>query len=190
MNANNNNNLRRNIVIKASFIGDADIGKSWLVSSYIGIENTEYIYSNYSTEKYEKKLDFEEKSYKIIIYDTSGRERFRNQIRFQLRMAKIIFLVFDMTKKKSFLALDGFLEYIQEYTDNINKYTFVLIGNKADLKDQWEIKEKDANKFAQILNAKFFLASAKNDPDKFRKFMDEFFEEYIQKHKEIRTITS
>jgi len=184
MNANNNNNIRRNIVIKDSFIGDADIGKSWLVYAYFGLEDTEYIYSNIGTEKYEKKLDFEVKSYKIIIYDTPGMERFRYQIRFQLRMAKIIFLVFDMTKKKSFLALDDFLEYIQENTDNINKYTFVLIGNKADLKDQWEIKEKDANKFAQILNAKFFLASAKNDPDKFRKFMDEFFEEYIQKHKE------
>jgi hypothetical protein len=47
-----------------------------------------------------------------------------------------------------------------------------------------EIKEKDAKKFAQILNAVFFLASAKSEPDKFRKFMDEFFEEYIQKHKE------
>ena len=46
MNANNDNNIRRNIVIKASFIGDADIGKSWLVYVYFGLEDTEYIYSN------------------------------------------------------------------------------------------------------------------------------------------------
>ena len=184
MNANNNNIIIRNTVIKAVFIGDEDTGKSSLVSTYFGNEFDQYIYRTIGTEKFEKKLDFEDKSYKIIIYDTPGRERFRNQIRFQLRIAKIIFLVFDMTKKKSFLALGDFLEYIQEYTDNINKYTFVLIGNKADLYEQWEIKEKDAKKFAEILNTKFFLASAKSEPDKFKIFMDEFFEEYIKRHKE------
>ena len=160
MNANINN-IRRNIVIKAALIGDTEIGKSSLVSTYFGNEFDQYIYRTIGTEKFEKKLDFEDKSYKIIIYDTPGRERFRNQIRFQLRIAKIIFLVFDMTKKKSFLALGDFLEYIQEYTDNINKYTFVLIGNKADLYEQWEIKEKHAKKFAQILNAKFFFSKCK-----------------------------
>ena len=183
MNANNNN-IWRNIVIKAALIGDTEIGKSSLATTYVGIEYSEYIYPNIGTEKYEKKMDFEDKSYKIIIYDTPGRERFRNQIRFQLRIVKIIFLVFDMTKKKTFLALDDFLEYIQEYSDNIHKYTFVLIGNKADLPEQWEIKEKDAKKFAQILNAKFFLASAKDEPDKFKIFMDGFFEDYIKRHKD------
>ena len=184
MNANINNNIRRNIVIKAALIGDTEIGKSSLVTTYVGMEYSEYIYPNIGTEKYEKKMDFEDNSYKIIIYDTPGRERSRHLIRFNLRMVKIIFLVFDMTKKKTFLALDDFLEYIQEYSDNIHKYTFVLIGNKADLHEKWEIKEKDAKKFAEILNIRFFLASAKSEPDKFKIFMDEFFEEYIKRHKE------
>ena len=184
MNANNNNIIIRNTVIKAVFIGDEDTGKSSLVSTYFGNEFVQYIYRTIGTEKFEKKLDFEDKSYKIIIYDTPGRERSRHLIRFNLRMVKIIFLVFDMTKKKTFLALDDFLEYIQEYSDNIHKYTFVLIGNKADLHEKWEIKEKDAKKFAQILNAKFFLASAKDEPDKFKIFMDGFFEDYIKRHKD------
>ena len=184
MNANNNNNTIRFTAIKAAFVGDEETGKSSLVSTYFGQEFNEYIYRTIGSEKYDKRIDVEEKNYKIIIYDTPGRERFRNQIRFQLRIVKIIFLVFDMTKKKTFLALDDFLEYIQEYSDNIHKYTFVLIGNKADLHEQWEIKEKDAKKFAQILNAKFFLASAKDEPDKFKIFMDGFFEDYIKRHKD------
>ena len=184
MNANNNNNAIRFTAIKAGFIGDKDTGKSSSVSTYFGNEFDQYIYRTIGTEKFEKKLDFEDKSYKIIIYDTPGRERSRHLIRFNLRMVKIIFLVFDMTKKKTFLALDDFLEYIQEYSDNINKYTFVLIGNKADLYEQWEIKEKDAKKFAEILNTRFFLASAKSEPDKFKIFMDGFFEDYIKRHKD------
>ena len=184
MTANNNNIIIRNPVIKAVFIGDEDTGKSSLVTTYVGMEYSEYIYPNIGTEKYEKKMDFEDKSYKIIIYDTPGRERSRHLIRFNLRMVKIIFLVFDMTRKKSFLELDIFLEYIQENSSNFDNLTFLLIGNKADLSDKWEIKEKDAKKFAQILNAKFFLASAKDEPDKFKIFMDGFFEDYIKRHKD------
>ena len=55
MNANINNNIRRNIVIKAALIGDTEIGKSSLATTYVGMEYSEYIYPNIGTEKYEKK---------------------------------------------------------------------------------------------------------------------------------------
>ena len=74
MNANNNNIIIRNTVIKAVFIGDEDTGKSSLVSTYFGNEFDQYIYRTIGTEKFEKKLDFEDKSYKIIIYDTPKRK--------------------------------------------------------------------------------------------------------------------
>ena len=183
-NNNNNNNRIRNTVLRAVFIGDTEVGKTSLLNSYFDVQFNELIFQTYGLDKYDKNIIIEDKTYKIIIWDTPGRERFRNQIRFSFRNSKIIFLVFDMTKKKSFLELDRFLEYIQEYSDNINKFTFVLIGNKEDLSDQWQIREKDAKKFAEIIHAKFFLSSAKTAPDKFKKFLDDFFEDYITKHKE------
>ena len=63
---------------------------------------------------------------------------------------------------------------------DINKVMFVLIGNKADLYDKWEIKESDAKKFADILHAKFLLSSAKNEPERFQEFLDGVFQDYIK----------
>ena len=84
-----------------------------------------------------------------------------------------------MTKKESFLYLDRLLEMVELQMD-INKVMFVLIGNKADLYDKWKIKESDAKKFADILQAKFFLSNAKNEPVRFREFLDQVFQEYIK----------
>ena len=106
-----------------------------------------------------------------------GRERFRNQIRPNLRNTKIIILVFDMTQKKTFLELDLFLE---EIVNNLgHRASLILIGNKSDRSDYLEIKEKEAKKFAEIINAKCFIASAKDEPEKFRIFLNDYLEEYI-----------
>ena len=178
-----NNNIPRSTVIKAIFVGDYAVGKSSLINAYFGIEFNEWIYYNTSTDKFDTKIYVEDKSYKIIIYDSPGSQRYRRLMRFFLRNSRIIFLVFDMTNKQTFLELDNFLELIEEETGNLNKFTYVLIGNKADLKDRWEIKESDAQKFAEILKAKFFLSSAKNGANEFKIFMDEFFKDYIERHK-------
>ena len=137
-------------MIKAIFVGDYAVGKSSLINAYFGIEFNEWIYYNTSTDKFDTKIYVEDKSYKIIIYDSPGSQRYRRLMRFFLRNSRIIFLVFDMTNKQTFLELDNFLELIEEETGNLNKFTYVLIGNKADLKDRWEIKESDAQKFAEI----------------------------------------
>ena len=179
-----NNDIPRSTVIKAIFVGDYAVGKSSLINAYFGIEFNEWIFYNTSTDKFDTKIYVEDKSYKIIIYDSPGSQRYRRLMRFFLRNSRIIFLVFDMTNKQTFLELDNFLELIEEETGNLNKFTYVLIGNKADLKDRWEIKESDAQKFAEILKAKFFLSSAKNAANEFKIFMDEFFKDYIERHKE------
>ena len=61
---------------------------------------------------------------------------------------------------------------------------FVLIGNKADLRDKWKIKESDAKKFADILHAKFILTSAKNEPKILQEFLDKIFIDYIRLYNE------
>ena len=182
MNANNNN-TNINAFINILLLGDTNVGKSSLFNTYQGDIFREDILNTWFPEKFSKKLIFEDKGYTIKIFDTPGSERLRNHIRIYLRFTKIIILVFDMTSKKSFLELDKILQAIQE-DSNLNKYSYILIGNKADLIDRWEIKEKDGEKFAGIMNAKFFLSSAKCEPEKFKVFLDEYIEEYIKLHTE------
>ena len=180
---NNNDYTIRLKSIRAVFLGLDGVGKTSLLEKYLGIENIDDPYSTILSNDYSKKIKFDDLDYTVRIIDTPGRERFINVLRVYIRNARIIFLFFDMTRKESFLHLDRLLEMISENINN-NKVMFVLIGNKADLLDKFEIKEKDAKKFAEILNAKFFLSSAKNSAISLNEFIDGVFQDYIKLYNE------
>ena len=180
---NNNDYTIRLKSIRAVFLGLDGVGKTSILEKYLGIENIDDPYSTILSNDYSKKIKFDDLDYTVRIIDTPGRERFINVLRVYIRNARIIFLVFDMTRKESFLHLDKLLEMISENINN-NKVMFVLIGNKADLLDKFEIKEKDAKKFAEILNAKFFLSSAKNSAISLNEFIDGVFQDYIKLYNE------
>ena len=180
---NNNDYTIRLKSIRAVFLGLDGVGKTSILEKYLGIENIDDPYSTILSNDYSKKIKFDDLDYTVRIIDTPGRERFINVLRVYIRNARIIFLVFDMTRKESFLHLDRLLEMISENINN-NKVMFVLIGNKADLLDKFEIKEKDAKKFAEILNAKFFLSSAKNSAISLNEFIDGVFQDYIKLYNE------
>ena len=178
-----NNNQNININIKVLFIGDYKVGKTSLINTYLGNEFDHNIYPSFLYDHYDKNIIKESKTYRFKIIDIPGSQRYRNMIRPNLRNTKIIVLVFDMTDKRTFLELDNILEIIYENLGN-NKFNFILVGNKSDLIDEWQIKEQEGKKFAEILGGKFFLSSAKNGINEFREFLDAYFEEYIQMHKD------
>ena len=180
---NNNDYTIRLKSIRSVFLGLDGVGKTSILEKYLGIENIDDPYSTMLSNDYSKKIKFDDLDYTVRIIDTPGRERFINVLRVYIRNARIIFLVFDMTRKESFLHLDKLLEMISENINN-NKVMFVLIGNKSDLLDKFEIKEKDAKKFAEILNAKFFLSSAKNSAISLKEFIDGVFQDYIKLYNE------
>ena len=64
----------------------------------------------------------------------------------------------------------------------IVKYKITL-PDESSLSSQINLLPKEGE-FAAILKAKFFLSSAKNGANEFKIFMDEFFKDYIERHKE------
>ena len=113
------------------------------------------------------------------IWDTPGREVFFNLLKLFVNNSHIIILVFDMTNRDSFLYLDRILEMI-DFQIGLDKCMFALIGNKADRYDEWEINERDAKEFANILRAKFFLSSIKNERYLLNNFLDGVFQDFIK----------
>ena len=165
---------------KAIILGFSFVGKTSLIDSYYGFEFKEDVYNcTIGNNFYNKEIKFKDLTYSINIWDTPGCEMFIDLLKQFFKNTHIFILVFDMTNKKSFLYLDKLLEAIELHTD-INKAMFVLIGNKSDRYDKWEIKESDAKKFADIIHAKFFLSSVKNEPERFRQFLDGVFQDYIK----------
>ena len=87
-----------------------------------------------------------------------------------------------MTNKKSFLELERLLDLTFEVLES--KANIILVGNKSDLIDNFEIKEKEAIEFAKILNAPFYLASCKTNSNGLMEFLNNYFEKYIIEHKD------
>ena len=90
-----------------------------------------------------KSVEVKNKSVLLQIWDTAGQERFRALATPFYRGANICVLVFDVSKKFTFNALE---EWRQEFLDHINSednenLPFVIIGNKKDLGSQIETEE-------------------------------------------------
>ena len=172
----NNNGIIRLKAVRIIFLGDSNVGKTNLMNAYDSIAfNPDYT-PTYYMDKITVNYRFEDNDYKIIITDFP--HRFKNGISAYLRSARIIVLIFDMTKKDSFLCLSEYLDIIYETVGkNAN---LILVGNKSDLSDKWKIKEKDAKKFAEAINAKFFLSSAKDGRSEFIQFLNKCVEDFIR----------
>ena len=98
--------------------------------------------------------------------------------KFFIAEAKIIVLVYDITKKRSFLELDYWLDTILNILGP--KVFLILVGNKSDLYENEEVREQDAKKFAQIIKAKFVLVSAKTDDLHWNDFFENALRDYIK----------
>ena len=140
-------------------LGDSQVGKTSIIKVYqdnnfntdemptIGIENHMY------------NLEFENTQYKFKLFDTSGREKFRNLFLSKLRLGDGIILVFSMDNKESLKHIDYWVRTIDEAVKS-KKMKIILVGNKIDIGKR-EITNEDAVNFAKEKNLTYCEVSAK-----------------------------
>ena len=166
--------------IKVVFLGESEVGKTSLIKRYINGEFSEY-YNSTSASYSSKTIESDGKKYFFDIWDTSGYEKYRALTKFFVSEANIIVLVYDMTKKRSFLELDFWLDTVLE---KIGPGAFlILVGNKKDLYENEEVREEDGRKFARIIKAKFALVSAKTDHFQWNDFFENSLKDYLKVRK-------
>ena len=147
--------------IKIGLLGDVKVGKTSICKSLIDCEfQEEYIYT-ISTDRFEKKHVLENgNQIKLIIWDTSGHERFHNVVMKTLRNIGGIILVFDVTNRDSFNNLGLWLSSI--YEECANNPFIILFGNKVDeSKEKWAVNEEEIEIFAKRNNLHYYAVSAK-----------------------------
>ena len=97
--------------------------------------------------------------------------------------SKIVILVYDITKEKSFKQLEYWYNQVNSLI-NEQDYILAVVGNKKDLFKDEKVSEEQGKAFAMEKNAKFKLTSAKDDPISFVAFLEELFKDFIDKGKE------
>uniref|UniRef100_A0A8C6VIQ8 Ras-related protein Rab-18-B n=1 Tax=Naja naja TaxID=35670 RepID=A0A8C6VIQ8_NAJNA len=121
--------------LKLLLIGDSAVGKSSLL------------------------LRFAEDTFEPYLSPTiAGQERFRTLTPSYYRGAQGIILVYDVTRRETFLGLESWLQELEIYTKkNVVK---MLVGNKIDETNR-EVERREGLLFAQKHSMLFIEASAK-----------------------------
>ena len=158
MKKNDKNN--EEIQMKFLLIGEQAVGKSSLINQYIEGKFEENLLCAAGLDLKKKYIKINQTSIKLMIYDTAGHERFRTLSKNQISSTKGILIVYDVTEKESFDALNF---WMKSFKENANKNAICLIiGNKIDLENKRVIGYDEGKKFAEKYGVKFIETSAKS----------------------------
>ena len=148
--------------IKLGFLGDSNVGKTSICTTYVGIEFTEDTLTTIGLDKFNSKISLNDgNKINLFLWDTSGQERFRSSAFRAMRVVHGIILVFDLTSRQTFENIDKWLNDIR---DNFDRPFLVLFGNKADKeKSEWKVTDEEVKNLTQKYNLKYFETSAKTN---------------------------
>ena len=163
-------------------LGDSEVGKATLFKkissgiftdkniSTIGIDKKTLSFKDIEVEIKGKK---QKEDFNIILYDTAGQERYRAITKNYFQGKDMVFMIYDISSRRSFIDIESWLESLKEVLSSWEKgnYLIFLFGNKVDLIDNKEkpreVEEEEAMKLCEDNNIiwggeKSFLNSSKD----------------------------
>jgi len=147
-------------LFKLILIGDSGVGKSCLLQRFCG--ETQVAETHVSTIGVDFRFRFvniDKKIVKLQIWDTAGQEKFRTITNAYYRGADGVILTYDVTNAESFEHIEEWLSDVERFAESgIAK---LLVGNKADLKDERQITFEEALKKAEQSGMPFVETSAR-----------------------------
>lgn len=131
---------------KICMVGAFATGKTSLVSRFVKSIYSEAYHSTVGVKIDKKVVKFREKEVNLILWDLHGEDEFQKVQISYLRGASGYFLVVDGTRRHT---LDKAFSLQQRVEETIGKVPFILILNKFDLADEWEIDDVPIEKISQ-----------------------------------------
>jgi small GTP-binding protein len=158
-----NNSFSDKIFINLNIllVGDANVGKTSILLKYTENFFPNQYQATIGVEYKMKIIKLNNMNIKLQIWDTAGQERYKSIAKNFFHSANGVFLVFDITNKKSFENLNKWIEDVKENSPKDCKY--IIIGNKSDLSDQRTISTFEIDNFVKEKKSSYFEVSAKND---------------------------
>jgi Ras-related protein Rab-43 len=136
-------------LFKIVLIGDCGTGKTCIVQRF---KNGNWIEKHNNTIGVDfsiKTINVDGKRVKLQLWDTAGQERFRTITQSYYRSANGVIIVYDITKRSSFLNLQRWIEEVRRYTTSTVILT--LVGNKSDLADERQVQEHEVTAMKEVI---------------------------------------
>ena len=159
------NEKTKGIRIKFVLIGDIKVGKTSIFNNYVNHKIIKEYNPTVGIDEDKIMIEKNQKTFVLKIEDTSGNEKFLNEIKSHYDTKNIILIVFDLTNKESFLSLNKWINHVLSAQNKNNNIKLVLIGNKRDLEVNRQVSKEEANKLAEANNMKYYEISAFNEEE-------------------------
>ncbi|XP_022195990.2 ras-related protein Rab-43 [Nilaparvata lugens] len=150
-------------LFKVVLIGDCGVGKTCVVQRFKSGNFVERHGNTIGVDFSMKTVTVDGKKVKLQIWDTAGQERFRTITQSYYRSANGVIIVYDITKRSSFLGLQRWIEEVRRYT--ASNVMLILVGNKCDLESLREVEFVEAEAMCEYIPEILYVmeASAKDN---------------------------
>jgi small GTP-binding protein len=121
---------------KVCMLGSFAVGKTSLVQRFVNSRFPRKYQTTVGVMIDKKTVEIEDQEVYLMLWDIYGQDAFRKVQTSYLSDASGYFLVVDGTRKDT---LDTALELRERVNEEIGEAPFVLVLNKSDLKNDWEV---------------------------------------------------
>ena len=141
--------------IKVIIIGDSAVGKSKLIERFLDDEYTPHRLSTHALTLYRKNITLGDGTHvNTEVWDTAGQEKFNSLHSSYYFNADVCMLVFDITRKQTYMNLKRWYSELQDHCESI---PCILVANKVDM--DFAVTRKKF-KFAAQHNLPLFYVSS------------------------------
>ena len=150
-------------IFKIVIIGDAAVGKTSLINRFVEAKFKEdyrpTLGANLLRQNVEIKVDGKQFLCTLVIWDIAGQSRFELIRSLYFKGCVGAFLVYDCTRPTTFENITNI--WLNELLINTGStLSFVLIGNKIDLKDSQSVLKEEGMELAEEINATEFIETS------------------------------
>ena len=144
--------------LKIVLVGDAGVGKTSLIKSLKNdVQSNEY---RPTTAAWVTYFDLTE-SCRLLITDTSGRQKFNALVNLYLRNLHCVVFVFAFNEPSSFKRLNNWYQvFTQAHTGDHSNVTKFVVGTKIDEAQESFQLQTEAISFAKEIGAEMWITSA------------------------------
>jgi len=146
--------------LKILMIGPSGAGKSALLIRYCDDQfDSESSTATIGVDFKLKKLSVHGKAYRLNLLDTAGQERFRTLSNSYYRGAHGVILVYDISSRESFLAMERWFEEAE--SNAMPGAVMYLVGSKMDKTSARTVKTEEGQELAAKHGCQFCEVSSK-----------------------------
>lgn len=144
--------------IKICLLGNSGVGKSAIIQRCVNNEFDRTYENTIGVCFFKHNIAVNGKFYTLKLWDTAGQERYHVISRLYYRDAKGVIIVYDITERKSFVALQNWVKEVRQLARP--DIIIAIAGNKNDLANCRAVSYADGQKYAKEIGAIFMETSA------------------------------